>query len=88
MAWLMLWARASMVPMRPETIRDMEREAPTEPMGSAGAWHIVLVVLGASDELESRCVRRVWALSLPVLVYRYSRSSARMRALGALPTIV
>lgn len=74
--------------MRLVTIRDMEREAPAEPMGSAGAWYILLVASDASDELESRCVRRVWALSLPALAYRYSRSSARMRALGALPTIV
>ena len=57
-------------------------------MGSAGAWYILLVVPDASGGLESRCVRCVWSLSLLALAYRYSRSSARMRALGALPTIV
>ena len=76
------------MPMRPETIREMEREAPAEPMGSAGAWYILLVMPDAYGELESRCVRRVWPLSLPALAYRCSRSSARIRALGALPTIV
>lgn len=57
-------------------------------MGSAGAWYILLVVQDASDELESRCVQSAWPLNSPALAYRYSRSSARMRALGALPTIV